>query len=83
MNILSVAAFSMVASLAVAASAFAQTPSRQAPPTQGTNATDTAPTPGAGTNAGNPGYPMQGGGLYEGPPGKGAVVNDDHRYNRT
>ena len=75
-----VAVFAMAATLAASAPAFAQSSPQPSTSTQ-RPAEPTAP--GEGTNAANPGYPIQGGGTYQGPPGKGAVINDDHRYNRT
>ena len=84
MKMLSFSALLVAGSLAFVATASSQAPSSPAQtPAPAADVPHQAPAQGEGTNAGNPGYPIQGGGTYQGPPGKGSVVDDDHRYNRT
>ncbi len=82
MTLPSVAVVALLTSVALAASASGQT--QTPPPPDAQPAGKAAAPAGDGTNEANPGYPMQGGGIYKGPPGKGAVTHDDAQgYKRT
>ncbi len=62
---------------------FAQAPAQPGASPSDPNSAEATQTNGGKTDPANPGYPIQGGGTYQGPPGKGAVINEDRGYNRT